>query len=212
MCQTTEPKHALITTDKEGVSPVPITGSSRHRRRCGSGSPWFIDLGIQSIKGVIIRDGYRIVAMISMSGKGNRTLRGRSAGVDVLNCTIRRWLRQLLRHWTHVSVPEGLDAGIVGVCIIILNIWIRRSTTLLVFGSMISKLWVRCLNSYRQMERQLRHLEIFIKHRWLLWIGKYNKTYHKSYITEQTTKKHMICLEIRTDKSGAERDEENIKN
>lgn len=152
----------LVSTCWEGHGVLPVIGSSRDRRRCSSSSPWFIDLGVQPIKGVIVRGGYRVVTMISMPWKGRRALGGRGAGMAMLKCTVGRWLRHWLRHWTHISVSEGLYSRIIGVCVVILNIWICRPApaTLLVSGAVLSQLRVPCLDSDRQMESQLRRLEI----------------------------------------------------
>ena len=88
--------------------------------------------------------------MTSMPWKARRALGKRC--VSELNCAVARRLRQLLWHWASFSVPKGLYSGIVGICIIILKVWIHWATTatLLVRGQLLSQLRMPCLNPERE--------------------------------------------------------------
>lgn len=88
--------------------------------------------------------------MIPVAWKGRWALWGRVACMGMLNCTVGRRLRGWLRHWNHISVPEGLYTGIVGVCVIIFHIWICRptTTTLLVSGPLLSQLRMPCFDPF----------------------------------------------------------------
>lgn len=148
-----------MSTSRGGDGVSPVIGGSRNRRRCGSSSSGFVDFGVQPVKGVIIRDGSGVVTVIPMPWKGRGALGGRGAHMAVLNCAVGRRLRRRLRHWTRISVPEGLYSGIVGVRVVIFDIWIRRhaaaAAALLVSEPVLSQLGVPCLDPDRQMESQL---------------------------------------------------------
>lgn len=131
----------------EGHGSLPIIGSRRrHRWRSSPSSSWLVDLRIEPIEGIIIRDCSRVVTMISMPWKGWRALGGRSPDMTLMNCIVRRWLRQRLWYLTHIAVPEGLDSGIIGVSIIILNVWVPTTSALLVSGPQLRMI---CFNSDR---------------------------------------------------------------
>lgn len=63
--------------------------------------------------------------MISVPLKAGRAERGRCT--SVLKRSVGRRLRQRLWHRAHISVPEGLYTGVVGICVIILKIGICRT-------------------------------------------------------------------------------------
>lgn len=67
--------------------------------------------------------------------------------MGVLNGIVGRRMSEWLRHWSTVSVPEGLYTSIVGICVVILKIWICRPPALLVSGLLLSQLRMCCLNS-----------------------------------------------------------------
>ena len=142
-------------TSRGGHGALPVIDSGRPRRRGRPGCPRFIDLGIQPVNVVIIRDGSRVVSMIPMSGKGRGALRGSRVSVAVLDCVVGRSLTQLLSNRTFLSIPEVLYSGVVGIRVIVLHIWIRGHAPLLVSGLVLPQLSVTCLDSDSQVERWL---------------------------------------------------------
>lgn len=94
---------------------------------------------------VIIRDGHRVVGVISMpwesSGGGGGGLWRSGEAVVVLNGAVRRRLRP--RH--RIPVPEVLYPGVVGVCVVVLYVRIRGPSTaaLLVSGPLGLELRMR---------------------------------------------------------------------
>jgi len=152
----------LKSTTVEGHGVLPVIGGSRNRRWCRSRSSWFIDFGVQPIQGVVVRGGSGVGAMTPVPWKCRGALGGRGADMAVLYCAVGRGLRRRLRHWTHISVPEGLYSGIVGVRVVVFNIWIRHrhaaAAALLVSAPVLPQLRVPCLDPDRQMERQIRRL------------------------------------------------------
>ncbi|TNN88805.1 hypothetical protein EYF80_001137 [Liparis tanakae] len=75
-----------------------------------------------------------------------------------------RRLSRRLRHRTRVSVPEGLYSGVVGVRVVVFNIWIRHhaaaaaAAALLVPAPVLPQLRVPCLDPDGQTEREMRRL------------------------------------------------------
>lgn len=125
-------------------------------RRCSSSAPRFVHFGIQPIERVIIWHDSKLINMLSMSWKARGTWWWRCAAMGVLNRAVERRLRQWLLHWTDLLGPEGLNLGIVGVCIVILKDWICRSTTsnLQIPGLLLSQLRMPCFNPEGKTQEQ----------------------------------------------------------
>lgn len=147
-------RHRLLQVSREGHGALPVIGCSRDRWGCWSSSPWFIDLGVQLIEGILIRDSCRLITMTPVPYKQRWALGRRGAGKSVRSGAVRRRLRQRLGRRTHISIPEGLYPGVVWVCVVILNVLIGRPAATRLVS--VLQLRVRRLNPEGQTESQLR--------------------------------------------------------